>query len=119
MLIKLNIINDNIKQFNEWTVTDIIGLIQEENQKFLERVTQPNIQPMPNNDLLQTLLHKIENLENTNKHILEQLSKKLLKAMLKHSKSLFYLLDINMEYQLTQILYSTQDFCLTHFGKRS
>ena len=72
----LNIVNENIKSFKEWTVNDVIKIMQEENQKMLDRLGNNN-QPLqnafsPNNDLLNKLMEKIDNLEKTNKEILEK-----------------------------------------------
>lgn len=74
----LNIINENIKNFKDWTVNDIIKIVQNENQKFLDRLGNNNA-PLqntfsPNNDLLLTLIEKIDDLEKTNKEILEKLN---------------------------------------------
>jgi hypothetical protein len=74
----LNIINENIKNFKDWTVNDIIKIVQKENQNFLDRLGNNNA-PLqntftPNNDVLLTLMEKIENLEKTNKEILEKLN---------------------------------------------
>ena len=74
----LNIINENIKNFKDWTVNDIIKIMKEENQKFLEKLVIGNIPTQntftPNNDLLLTLMDKVDNLERKNKEILEKLN---------------------------------------------
>jgi len=74
----LNIIDENIKSFKDWTVNDIIKIVQTENQKFLDRLGNNN-SPLqntftPNNDLLLTLMEKIDNLEKNNKEILKKLN---------------------------------------------
>jgi len=107
----VQIINDNIKQFNEWTVNDIVGLIQEENQKFLEKLipsanvimtssssqseldpaflrmtplasldTSSRLIPNQNDAVINKLLEKIDNLEQTNKQILEKIDKPKIKT---------------------------------------
>jgi hypothetical protein len=74
----LTIINENIKNFKDWTVNDVIKIMKEENQKFLEKLVIGNIPTQntftPNNDLLLTLMDKVDNLERKNKEILEKLN---------------------------------------------
>jgi hypothetical protein len=74
----LNIVNENIKNFKDWTVNDVIKIMQEENRKLLDRLGNNNASLQnifsPNNDLLLTLMEKIDNLEKTNKEILEKLN---------------------------------------------
>jgi hypothetical protein len=91
----IKIINDNITVFNEWKVNDIVQIIQEENEKFLEKINQPNREPtetlsgnirsLQNDEVLQTLLQKIENLENSSKQILEYVNKPQTKTWNKFS----------------------------------
>jgi len=80
----LNIINENIKSFKDWTVNDVIKIVQNENQKFLDRLGNNN-SPLqntfsPNNDLLMKLMEKIDDLEKINKEILEKLNTQSIKT---------------------------------------
>ena len=79
----LNIINENIKSFKDWTVNDVIKIVKDENQKFLEKIRNNQVplqntlgatNPLPNNDLLMKLMDKIDALEKTNMEILEKLN---------------------------------------------
>lgn len=81
------IITDNINKFNEWTVNDVLDIVREENQKFLDKLVNKNIpinisstNEQTSNPLIQILLHKIEILETQNKQILEQLNKPQIKT---------------------------------------
>lgn len=81
------LITDNISKFNEWSVNDIVDIIRQENKKLLEQLINSNIQinanvsnTQTNPDIIQQLLHKIENLETQNRQIMEQLNKPQIKT---------------------------------------
>lgn len=81
----LTIVNENIKNFKDWTVNEVIKIMKEENQKFLEKLGTGNVLPTqnvftPNNDLLLKLMNKIDDLEKSNKEILEKLNGPIIKT---------------------------------------
>jgi len=81
----LHIINENIKSFKDWTVNDIIKIVQEENHKFLKKLVVNNGVPLqntftPNNDMLMKIVEKIDNLERTNNEIMEKLNHQPIKT---------------------------------------
>jgi len=81
----LHIINENIKSFKDWTVNDIIKIVQEENHKFIEKLVVNSGVPLqnaftPNNDVLTKLMEKIDNLERKNNEIMEKLNPQSIKT---------------------------------------
>jgi hypothetical protein len=83
----LKIINDNIRNFNDWTVNDIIDIIKEENEKFIDKISNSNLKnnftsENSNNidTLINRLINKIDYLEKSNKEILEKIDKPQIKT---------------------------------------
>jgi len=86
----LKIINDNISNFNDWTVNDIIDIMKEENEKFLDKITNtslplsnsfvPDNQNNNNDNIIKQLMKKIDDLEKINKQILEKIDKPQIKT---------------------------------------
>jgi phage anti-repressor protein len=122
----LKIITDNINKFNEWTVNDILDIIHEENQKFLDKLVNVNI-PINatvsnnQNDIIQTLLHKIENLEKSNKEILEKIDKPQIKTATNFNTELVTLGDrlqkINPETGTLVKVYESAAECINESKK--
>ena len=75
----LKIVNDNIKNFDEWKVNDIIDIIDERNKKFLDKITNSNHLEntfIPTENIATShLLQKIQDLETINKTLVETNSK--------------------------------------------
>lgn len=75
----LKIVNDNISNFTEWRVDEIIDIIDERNQRLLDKITNTNNLEntfIPTENIAtNNLLKKIQDLEDINKKLVDTNSK--------------------------------------------